>query len=140
MTKKLLTASLVDGLINGVTFSLLLEFVISVYAKDLTFSDCVVICVLCVFFTTITLYLILPRSCNGKMIIGFAGISSCSFVTIFIIDLLLPFRMFSMHGQSAGDGIYLIIFTCIYITLSLILRLGCLILKITRRTLRTGDQ
>lgn len=138
MTMKTFGKSIVNGFAHGYIFSLLLDFVISIYAQDFSVIVLFVLSAFCAILVGTVFLLCLLKEKSNKAVILFSINSSLISVATIVLYLALP-PMLPLRETNAGDGILILMLAGVFAIAAFILEL-VMFLVLVIRNIKTIDK
>ncbi len=144
MSKKLIPAIL-DGVVCSITLQILSEFVISIYSKNLSLYQCLLLSTISSMVCAIIYVSSVFKETKNKTLVILSLISVLSFVlftiAIIVCYLIFPnYNYFPLREENNGDAILLMFSMGAFILFSIFTRLVVLIVCTIRnkKTNKTG--
>ncbi|MBO5230977.1 MAG: hypothetical protein J6B52_06135 [Clostridia bacterium] len=143
MSKKLIPAIL-DGVVCSITLQILSEFVISIYSKNLSLYQCLLLSTIISMVCAIIYVSSVSKEAKNKTLVVLSLISVLSFVlftiAIIVCCLIFPnYNYFPLREENNGDAILLMFSMGAFILFSIFTRLVVLIVCIIKNNTRDGS-
>lgn len=133
---KIYSESFLDGLIYGIVFFILSDYVISEHFYKSMLQDVLVLVTLIVLSSISGCILVIKKSSFIGCVINFLTILFFLAVVVFVNNFCLHLHIFSTRDLGIGDGITIILYEGIYLFASMTIRLLILLIVCIKRRLQ----
>lgn len=133
---KIYSESFLDGLIYGIVFFVLSDYVISEHFYKSMLQDVLVLVTLIVLSSISGCILVIKKLSFIGCAINFLTILFFLIVVVFVNNFYLHLHIFSTRDLGIGDGITIILYEGIYLFASMTIRLLILLIVYIKRRLQ----
>lgn len=126
--------AILDGIISSILLIIFSDIICNISDSTYLIHKIVFVGAIYIVLSMLVLILRIRKIVLVNRIISFIGISIVSFlISLFIctaFEILFPLRVFPVLDSTPGDGIYIILITCLLLSSSVLVRFIVVILRI----------